>query len=554
MKYEDLKSLTWNIADIIRDEGTGETTDYMKIGLPLIFLKRLMDVRKEYVEEHLKNTEAYEDMDKDLIQTLAIEGQSMKVYLTEKPEWYFINWSDILNFRNNPNAEEREIKLQEYDITITSSAQNRQQFIEEILNSFSNKKIHDIFIHSDFLNKIKDEKILKDSTLTKLLNVLSEYEFSYENAPTDIFSDAYMSLIENFAEGAGKKGGEFFTPRFLCDGTVRLLDPDIPEKGTLKVCDITAGSATFLTVFFDILTEKLIARGYNKEEARKEVNQRVKMYLQEKTAFTLIMGEMNLLLAGMDAIEAYNANSITEYLENIGKHRGTMDFFVGNPPYGLKDYGLEYLTSGKGKKQTFTKAAEEERWELGIPPKGEGEYAFMNTFMDMLHSKGKGALILPLGTLFKDSTKKIRQKYIENDWVEGLILLPSSMFTTTGIPVAIWVFNKDKKEEDKNKIFMINASEDFTKQGKFNVWNKEASEKAYLNREIIKDFSNYISLDVIRDNDYNLSIQRYVFKEEPEEVIDIVEVMEESKKLESEIAENKAFMDDVFNQIISLRG
>lgn len=561
MRFEDIQKITWEIADIIRDEGSGETTDYMKIGLPLIFMKRLLDVRKEYVKEHLEKTFAYK-MEKDIVDTLKSEGQGMKVYLTKEDmlEWYFIDWKDIINFGLNPNAEEKEIVLDYKDsdnknsLSIKTTAQNRQQFIEEVIHSFSNDKIRSIFDESEFLERIKNAKAISDSTFTKLLNVLSRADFSYKNAPTDIFSDAYMDLVEKFAEGAGKKGGEFFTPRSLCEGTVKLLDPELPEKGTLKVCDITAGSATFLTVFFDILKAKLEAKGMDKEEAKKELNNRVYMYLQEKTAFTLIMGEMNLLLAGFEAMAIYNANTITDYLNNVGKHRNTCDFFVGNPPYGLKDYGIDYFVSGTGKKQTFSEAAKQERWEMGIPNKGEGEFAFMNTFMDMLHSNGRGALILPLGTLFKDATKDIRKAYIEKDWVEGLVLLPDSMFTTTSIPVVIWIFNKNKSEKDKNKIFMINSSEEYEKVGKFNVWNQEASLDAYLERKQYTDFSSYVSIDTIRENDYNLSVQRYVYKEEQEEEIDIAKVMKESTDVEAELAENKAFMDDVFGQIIALRG
>ena len=557
MTFQDIQKITWGIADIIRDKGNGETTDYMKIGLPMIFLKRVLDIRAEYVKEHIMKTVAYK-MEDSLIGAIDAEGQNMEVYLTKDTmkEWYFITWEDILNFGTNPNAEDKEIKLSGYkeNITITSNAQTRQDFIEQIIHSFKNVKMNDIFEESEFLAKIKTTKVISESTFTELILWISKEDFSYKNAPSDIFSDAYMDLIEKFAEGAGKKGGEFFTPRKLCEGVVNLLDPELPESGTLRVCDITSGSATFLTVFYDLLKEKLIQTGYQKPDAIDEINNRVEFYLQEKNAFTLIMGEMNLLLAGMRTVNAYNANSISEYINNIGTHRGQMDYFVGNPPYGLKDYGMDCLVEGKGKKLNVLAMGVENRWDMGIPMKGEGEFAFMNTFMDMLNSTGRGALVLPLGTLFKDSTKEIRKKYLENDWVEGLILLPASMFTTTSIPVVIWVFNKAKEERDTNKVFMINASEDFVKEGKFNVWNQAASLESYLERKPFEDFSDYISLETLRENDYNLSVQRYVFKEVPEEEFDLTELLSDVVEIENGISEKSAVMDDVFSQIVGLRG
>jgi len=158
--------------------------------------------------------------------------------------------------------------------------------------------------------------------------------------------------------------------------------------------------------------------------------------------------------------------------------------------------------------------------------------AFVETFVDMLHEKGKGVIVLPLGTLFKDSTKHIRQKMIEEGLLEGLVLLPDNMFMTTGIPVVLWVINKDKTRENKDKVFSI---------------------ETYHARKEIEGFSGYVSFDDIKENDFNISVQRYVFEEEPEIEIDIEKVSNEIDELEKQINEKKVIVKSAIQQIIEIQ-
>lgn len=564
VEFDELAKITWAIADLIRDKVDGDTRDYMEITLPFILTKRILDTREEHIDDYVKKSVSYE-LSEDLMESIKTEYDKTPVFKVQedKLDWYCVTWDDIKDFVGQKDVIDREIKLKKYpEISITTNARNVQEFISQITETFSNETIHKIYEISKFSERIRDTKKLKNEHFLTMVNDITPYSFSNKCAPTDIFSDTYMYLIERFAEGAGKKGGEFFTPRTLCEGVVKILNPILKSTGMTKVADITAGSATFITETIEYFKKQIIKeKGCDDMVAMNDLNQRSKMFLQEKTGTTLILGEMNLLFKSMTSFIAYNANSITEYNDNIGNihnlseedvAKGKCDYVVGNPPYGLKDYGLTDYFGDDAAKKKFNDKEKEDRWQFGIPPKGEGEYAFINTFIDMLNSNGRGAIVLPLGTLFKDSTKFIRKEYIEKGYVEGLVLLPDSMFATTGIPVVVWIINKDSNRENADKIFMINASQHFEKKGKFNVWNQPETISAYWDKTTEEGFSGWVSKEDILENDYNLSVQRYIFKDEPEEVIDIGKVFEEMTLLEQEYVEYKSQINPIVQQAIQI--
>ncbi len=560
--FEQLSKITWAIADLIRDKVDGDTRDYMEYTLPFLLTKRVLDTREEYIDDFIKKSVSYE-INEDLMEAIKSEYSKTPVYkINGDLSWYCVTWQDIVNFQEQKDSTERTIQLKQYpEISITSSARTVQEFIGEIIDSLENETIHKIYLISKFTERIKDTKKFKNEILLTMIKDITPYSFKNADAPTDVFSDTYMYLIERFAETAGKKGGEFFTPRKLCEGVVNILNPILKANGITKVADITAGSATFLTETVDYFKDQIIEEtGLNEIDAMIKVNERSKMFLQEKTGTTLILGEMNLLFKNMTSFIAYNANSITEYNENIGNTnldfsnvaKGECDYVVGNPPYGLNDYGLVDYFGTDADKKKYNVNEKEDRWKYGIPSKGEGEYAFVNTFMDMLNSNGRGAIVLPLGTLFKDSTKFIRKEYIENKLIEGLVLLPDNMFATTGIPVVVWIINKNATRENADKIFMINASQHYTKVGKFNEWNREETILAYHNKTQEEGFSGWVSYEDILENDYNLSVQRYIFKDDEDEVIDIVSELSDLDTLFNEYISMKEEMKPIQDQILTI--
>lgn len=562
LTLKDLEDLLWAVADLIRDKSSlDDVMDYMRVSIPLLTIKRLLDIREEYLNEHIlvNDNITYEsnkaDYPQDYLQRTFKDVQQSKAIfavMEDKIEWYGVTWEDITSFEEQDKETEREIQLKKFPITIKTKATTRQMFMKEIIDNFYQEegkpsKLKRIFKVTEFINKIKDEKKISKEVFEKLLSLLSEYSFNYKNANEDIFSNAYMYLISEFAAGAGKKGGEFFTPTELIRKLLPFLEIELPDVGNIIIGDPTAGSCSFVLEAGEIIRQQLIKQNpdLTHSEIEDMLNERVQFVTQEKGETSEVMGELNLMFKGFTNHVSFNANSITEYMENIGQYRQKFRYVVGNPPYGLKSYGM-----------SFAKNSGEERWDFGVPPEKEGEYAFIETFIDMLNDNGKAGIVLPLGTLFKDNIKSIRKSILEKDILEGLILLPGAMFQTTQIPVVFWIINKNKKEEDKGKVFMVNASEEFIKKGKFNEWQEQKSFFNYINRINEDGISAHINIKTIENNpqsieknDWNLSIQRYVFKEHPELAINIEHLMKDLFSLEQEIQENKLIVNSFFKSI-----
>jgi type I restriction enzyme M protein len=557
----DIKTLLWSIADEIRDKGnSNDTMDYIKIGLPFLFLKRLLDLRKEYILHNLNDSIKDDNFliasySNKLVGKIEKLRDKTKLFETEKTNWYCITWQDIVNFKENSSGNTISLNLSLFpELTIETEAKTRQEFLLSVVESITanrdevHKLVNQIFTIMEFKNKIKDSGKLTSEVFDNICFKFAELEFSYENAPQDIFSQSYMYFLERFVSTAGKKGGEFFTPVELIQKVLPLLDLNIENKNTIKIADLTSGSASFLVESFDYLKNNY--KKENPDKSDKEImnylNKKVEIIAQEKDEVTECMGLLNLALKEISNVKSFCANSILKYKETIGQYAGQVDYVVANPPYGLNDYGADFAT------KEFSSNGNESRWRYGIPNKGDGDIAFVLTILDLLKKEGKAGIVLPLGTLFKDSTKNIREKLLEQDFIEGIVMLPSNMFQTTSIPVCFWILNKNKEEKDKNKVFMINASEEYLKVGKFNEWQEEKSLYNYANRILEEGLSGYVSISDIKDNDFNLSVQRYVFKDEPEEVIDIVELNSDIIKLSEDIMSKQNDMNLVLSKIMNL--
>lgn len=555
---KDITDLLWAVADEIRDRTKlDDTMDYLRLGIPFLFLKRMLDLRKEYIFHELNDfvDDAMLSGTKNpLIEKIEEYRNEDKFFETKKgTEWYCVTWDDLMKFTENTSGEEREISLTLFpELMLKTSARTKQEFLIEIVESLtehaSSSLITKLFEVFDFVRKVKDGKKVPEDVFLNICSLFSKLEFTYENASQDIFSQAYMYFIETFVESAGKKGGEFFTPTELIRKLLPLLALELPENGNFKIGDLASGSSSFLVESFDLLKKKYIAQNPEKSdsEVMRVLNQKITVLSQELGVNADIMGELNLSLKEIRNVIAYNANSITEYKANIGSHRGTLDCMVANPPYGLKDYSYEFSVN-----ESISDGSSG-RWKYGVPKKGDGDIAFLLTIVDLLNRTGKAGVVLPLGTLFKDSTQKIRKSLIEQDLIEGLVVLPGNMFQTTGIPVVFWILNKDKKEEDKGKIFMVNGSEEFIKKGTLNEWQEEKSHLNYLGRIEEEGISRYVTFDEIAENDFNLSVQRYVFKDEPEEVISPFKLKEDLGSIRADIEAETVSMDRLLDLVLEI--
>jgi type I restriction enzyme M protein len=251
-------------------------------------------------------------------------------------------------------------------------------------------------------------------------------------------------------------------------------------------------------------------------KAADEAQRGVTIYGQEKDVATVALAKMNMILHGNEIAEIQQGDTISSpEFKNPDGTLKTFDFAVANPPFSTKSWssGLDPQSDDFDR---FT--------GYGIPPAKNGDYAFLLHFIKSLKSKGKGAIILPHGVLFRGNAEaEIRKNIIRKGYFKGIIGLPANLFYGTGIPAAILVIDKENAEGRKG-IFMIDASKGFIKDGNKNRLREQDVHKIVdvFNKQFeIPKFSRMVSVEEIESNEYNLNIPRYIDNQEEEDIQDI---------------------------------
>lgn len=362
----------------------------------------------------------------------------------------------------------------------------------------------DIDLASPKLGKSADDK---NTLISNVLVALNGIDFGLNEASEiDILGDAYEYMIGQFAAGAGKKAGEFYTPQ-----EVSQILAEVVTTGKTRLRDVydpTCGSGSLLL---------RTAHNGNADT----------IYGQEKNPTTFNLARMNMLLHGVKYKDFTIENGDT--LEADAFPDREFDAVVANPPFSAQWSAAEKFNSD----DRFSKAG-------ALAPKSKADYAFILHMIHHLNDGGTLACVAPHGVLFRGNAEgKIRRYLIENkNYIDAIIGLPPNIFYGTGIPTCIIVAKKCRKEDDS--ILFIDASREFEKVKTQNKLRPEHIQKivdTYRNRTEIEKYSHLAPLQEIADNDYNLNIPRYVDTFEEEEEIDIKAVMADIKELEAKRSE-----------------
>jgi type I restriction enzyme M protein len=315
----------------------------------------------------------------------------------------------------------------------------------------------------------------------------------------DLLGDAYEYLMRHFATESGKIKGQFYTPAEVSRVIAKVIGIGKATQPKQTLYDPTCGSGSLLL------------------KAHDESPVDVSMYGQENDVATAGLAKMNTMLHGHDTaiIEQGNTLASPKFKEANGRLK-TFDYVVANPPFSNKNW-----TNGLD-------AAKDEyrRFELGIPPKKNGDYAFLLHLISSMKSSGKGAIILPHGVLFRGGAEGgIRRTIVSRGYIKAIIGLPPNLFYGTGIPACILVLDKQDAAA-RTGIFMIDASKGFIKDGDKNRLREQDIHKivdTFTRQLEIPRYSRLVPLAEIKDakNDYNLNLPRYIDTTEPEDVQDI---------------------------------
>lgn len=471
--------------------------DFMYYTLGFIFYKYLSEKIEKTADDILKDDgvsfkQAWNSGDEELKEALKEECIQDLGYFVE-PEFLYSTIISMIEHKENIlPALERSLKKIE-DSTIGQDSE------DDFGGLFS-----DIDLASPKLGKTADDK---NRLISDVLVNLQGIDFGLNEAEDiDILGDAYEYMIGQFAAGAGKKAGEFYTPQEVSEILSEIV---VTGKTRLKsVYDPTCGSGSLLL---------RTARGGNADT----------IYGQEKNPTTFNLCRMNMLLHGIKYKDFEIHNGDTLENDELGEHQ--FDAVVANPPFSAEWTAAEKFNND----DRFSKAGV-------LAPKSKADYAFILHMLYHLNDGGTMACVAPHGVLFRGAAEgKIRRFLIEKkNYIDAIIGLPANIFYGTSIPTCILVMKKCRQSDDN--ILFIDASKEFEKVKTQNKLRPEHIQKiveTYRTRAEIEKYSHCATLKEIEENDYNLNIPRYVDTFEEEEEIDIKAVMAEIKELEAKRTE-----------------
>jgi len=501
LQLETLESWLWDSANILR--GSIDSSDFKNYIFGLLFLKRSNDVFEEEVENIMKRDGiSRKDAEYETYFQLPLESR-----------WEIIK----------KHTENIGIALDKAFAAI----ERENTSLEGVMTA----------------TKFGDKEKLSDELLQRLLRHFNQHSLRNDRLESnDLLGDAYEYLIKMFADDAGKKGGEFYTPRGVVQLIVELIKPE-PKQ---KVYDPTCGSGGML-----IESARYVA---NQPNGTVGNNINVSLSGQEKNLGTWAIGKLNMLLHNfMDADIRKGDTLIAPQHKNDNNELELFDRVIANPPFSMDGWwtpaenSIEVKLDKNGKEKKITpnykKVVSDPygRFQFGIPPRGYADLAFLQHMIAVLKQDGKAGVVLPHGTLFRSGTEgEIRKGLLKADLVEGIVGLPSALFYNTGIPASIWIINKNKTETQKGKVTIIDASSDF-KEGKNQneLLEKHVSKivAAYDGASDVDKYMRIVDLAEIAENDFNLNISRFIDTSEPEVQVDIQEVHKKLEVLEEKEAD-----------------
>lgn len=354
---------------------------------------------------------------------------------------------------------------------------------------------------ADFNNedKLGSGKEMVDR-LTNLVSIFEDprLDFSSNRAGgDDLLGDAYEYLMRNFATQSGKSKGQFYTPAEVSRVIAKVIRADQAHSQSQTIYDPTCGSGSLLLKGAD------------------ESPYGLTIYGQEMDNATAAMARMNMILHENPTAEIWRGNTLADphFKDNDGNLK-LFDYVVANPPFSTKSW-----SNGFDPEHDLYN-----RFEYGIPPKRNGDYAFVLHILSSLKSTGKGAIVMPHGVLFRgNAEEEIRRNLITKGYIKGVISLPPNLFYGTGIPACILLLDKEQAGTRKG-IFMIDASQGYMKDGAKNRLRHQDIRKivdVFNGQDEIPGYSRLVPYDKIRENEYNLNIPRYIDTSEPEVIQDI---------------------------------
>lgn len=543
ISLEELKTWLWGSANIMR--GTVDSSDFKNYIFGLLFLKRLSDVFDERVEAVMEEEGCNAE-------------EAMTLIQEDNPEQFvpvYARWNKLI---------ERTENIGEYIDEAFAEIEHQNPSLEKVLTAI----------------QFGDKEKLSNELLTRLLRHFNQHKLGNKNLyKADLLGDAYEYLIGKFADDAGKKGGEFYTPHEVVELIVKLIDPQPGHE----IYDLTCGCGGML-----VESARHIKENYENGTIMGKPN--CKLYGQEKNLGTWAIAKLNMFLHNLDG-DIKRGDTLVNPLHKDGEGLQTFDRVIANPPFSIKNWWepLE-LNGGKivgdnGKERNVKYSTDLKdpygRFGLGVAPRTKADLAFVQHMVASTKDDGRIGVVVPHGVLFREGDEgKIRKGMLvgndefKGDLIEGVVGLPPALFFNTGIAAAVLIINKDKPAALKNKVIFVDASAEYG-EGKAMNFLRESDIKRItaeyskakqalvhageqtedklselLDSVSVDKYLRVVDITEIKQNDFNLNISRYIDTSEEEEKVDVKGTLLKISSIDKELK----VTDEKLNKLLNLIG
>ncbi|MDC0610488.1 type I restriction-modification system subunit M [Vibrio sp.] len=531
ISLEKLKTWLWGSANIMR--GTVDSSDFKNYIFGLLFLKRLSDVFDERVEAVMEEEGCSAE-------------EAMALIQEDNPEQFvpvYARWNKLI---------ERTENIGEYIDEAFAEIEHQNPSLEKVLTAI----------------QFGDKEKLSNDLLTRLLRHFNQHKLGNKNLyKADLLGDAYEYLIGKFADDAGKKGGEFYTPHEVVELIVKLIDPQPGHE----IYDLTCGCGGML-----VESARHIKENYKNGTIMGKPN--CKLYGQEKNLGTWAIAKLNMFLHNLDGDIQRGDTLVNPRHTTSQNGLMTFDRVIANPPFSQDKWWepLELndgkIVDQKGKERNVKYSSDLKdpfgRFGLGTAPRTKADFAFIQHMIASTKDDGRIGVVVPHGVLFREGDEGnirkgllVGQDNIKGDLIEGVVGLPDKLFFNTGIAAAVLIINKNKPAALKNKVIFVDASAEFgvgkamsflresditritTEYSKAKQTLIDAGEQTedklsdLLNSVTVDKYLRVVDIAEIKQNDFNLNISRYIDTSEKEEIINIQNTLDNLHSLELQLKE-----------------